>query len=133
MKKIERNGVLYAAYDSLSEIEKGFNWYSKDSDAIQVASMSYDRGKVVEPHTHIFRPRSSDYTQESVIVVKGKIEFSFYDPYKIFLDKVVLNPGDLIISFTGYHGMEVLEDGTVYFEIKTGPFTGLEGEKEFMD
>ena len=132
MKRIERNGKLYAVYDSLAEIKDGFNWYSADIDAIQVASMSYSRGKAVKPHTHIFRPRSSNHTQESIIVVKGKIEFSFYDQDKVFLDKVILNPGDVIVSFAGYHGMEVLEDGTIFYEIKTGPFIGNEGDKEFM-
>ena len=133
MKRIERGGKLYAIYDTLASIEKGVKWYSSDIDGIQVASMSYGKGKVVKPHTHIFRPRSSNYTQESVIVVKGKIEFSFYDLDKVFLDKVILGPGDLIVSFMGYHGMEVIEDDTVYFEIKTGPFTGNEGDKEFMN
>ncbi len=133
MKRIERDGKLYAIYDSLATIEKGFKWYGEETDAIQVARMHYSKDKVVKPHLHKYRPRSLDYTQESVIVIKGKIAFSFYDKDKIFLDKVILNPGDLIVSFSGYHGMEVLEDDSVYFEIKNGPFTGLEGEKEFMD
>lgn len=131
MKRIERDGKLYAIYDSFSALERGVKWYGQNSDGIQVASMFYDRGKVVKPHLHKFRPRSSDYTQECVIVIKGKMEFSFYDQGKVFLDKVILNSGDLIVGFQGYHGMEVLEDGTIYFEIKNGPFTGL--DKEFMD
>lgn len=133
MKKIERNGTLYAIHDTLETLEKGFKWYGAEVDAIQVARMSYGKDKVVKPHLHKYHPRSLDYTQECVIVIKGKITFSFYDKDKVFLDKVILNPGDLIVSFAGYHGMEVLEDGTVYFEIKTGPFIGNDGDKEFMD
>ncbi len=132
MKKIEKDGKLYAIYDNLGDIEKVANWYSGNTEAMQVASMFHDKGKVVKPHIHKFRPRSLNHTQECVIVRKGKLAFSFYDNNKEFLDKVILNSGDLIVSFQGYHGMEVLEDGSVYFEIKNGPFTGLNEDKEFM-
>ena len=132
MKKIEKNGVVYAVYDSLASIGKGVNWYSKDTDFMQVASMSHDKGKVVKPHLHVVRPRLVEYTQECVVLIKGKIEFSFYDKNKKFLDKATLGPGDVVTIFSGYHGMEVLEDNSVYFEIKNGPFTGNEVDKEFM-
>ena len=132
MKRIERDGKVYAIYNNFASIEKGVKWYSEDFDAMQVASMSYDKGKVVKPHIHKLRPRSLNYTQECVILIKGKIEFSFYDQNKIFLDKITLNPGDVVIIFGGYHGMEVLEDNSAYFEIKNGPFTGNEVDKEFM-
>ncbi len=133
MKRIERGEKLYAVYEDLASIGKGVNWHSKDTDAMQVASMSHDKGKVVKPHLHRVRPRSVEYTQECVVLVKGKIEFSFYDYDKVFLDKITLNPGDAVTIFGGYHGMEVLEDNSVYFEIKNGPFTGNEVDKEFLD
>lgn len=133
MKRIEKNGVIYAVYDDFASIGKGVNWYSGDTDFMQVASMSHDKGKVVKPHLHVVRPRSVEYTQECVILIKGKLEFSFYDKNKIFLDKVILNSGDVVAIFGGYHGMEVLEDNSVYFEIKNGPFTGNEVDKEFLE
>lgn len=132
MRKIEKNGKLYAIYEGLDSVGKGFNWHSKDTDAMQVASMSHDKGKVVKPHLHKIRPRSVEHTQECVVLVKGKIGFSFYDHNKDFLDKVILNPGDAVTIFSGYHGMEVLEDNSVYYEIKNGPFTGNEVDKEFL-
>lgn len=133
MKKIEKEGVVYAIYDSLSTLEKGFVWYGKNTDAMQVARMYHDKGKAVKTHRHKFHPRSLNYTQECVVLIRGKIEFSFYDKEKAFLDKMILNPGDLITIYNGYHGMEVLEDDTVYFEIKNGPFISLDVDKEFME
>lgn len=133
MKRIERGERLFAVYDNLASISKGFHWHGKDTDSLQVASMAHDKGKVVTPHLHKFRPRSVEYTQECVVLVQGKIEFSFYDYDKVFLDKVTLNPGDAVTIFGGYHGLKVLEDNSVYFEIKNGPFIGNEGDKEFIE
>ena len=133
MKRIERDGKLYGVYDNLATSEKGFKWYTENADAIQVARMYHDKVKEVKPHLHVYRPRSLDYTQECVILFKGKAEFSFYDNNKVFLDKVILNPGDLVVSFGGYHGLKVLEDNSLFFEIKNGPFPGNEIDKEFMD
>ena len=132
MKKIQKNGTIYAIYDSLNTLEKGSIWYGEKTDGIQVSRMSHDKGKSFKAHIHKFNPRSLNYTQECIIVIKGKIEFSFYDENKVFLDKVILNSDDMIISYKGYHGAEVLKNNTVFFEIKNGPFIDVDADKEFM-
>lgn len=133
MKIIQRDGVIYAIHDSLDALKKDSLWYGENKEGIQVSRMYHDKGKVVKAHSHKFHPRSLDHTQECLIVFKGKIEFSFYDENKVFFDKIILNPGDLVVVYRGYHGMEVIEDDTLYFEIKTGPFTDIESDKEFID
>lgn len=133
MKKIEKNGVIYAVYDSLDTLEKGSVWYGEDKEWLQVSRMQHDRGKVVLAHIHKLRPRTIEHTQECLIDIRGSAKASIYDKDKNFLDSFILKTGDIVVFYRGYHGLEVLEDGTVYFEIKNGPFTGINEDKEFID
>ncbi len=60
------------------------------------------------------------------------MKFSFYYEDNIFLDKIILNTDDILVIYSGYHEMEIIEDNTLYFAIKNGPFTDIESDKEFM-
>ncbi len=133
MKKIEKNGIIYAVYDSLDTLDKkGPVWYGEDKEWLQVSRMHHDQGKTVLAHMHKFRPRTVEHTQECLIGIKGSAKASIYDKDKNLIDSVILTSGDTVSFFRGYHSLEVLEDGTVYFEIKNGPFTGIDEDKEFL-
>ena len=70
--------------------------------------------------------------QESWVIVKGSVEVSFFDIDGSFLEKHVLNAGDSSFTLEGGHTYEILEDDTLVYEYKTGPYTGQHNDKVFI-
>jgi len=56
-----------------------------------------------------------------------------YDVDQTLLAEETLRQGDCTISFRGGHNYLCLEDDTVVYEYKTGPYYGQELDKEFID
>jgi hypothetical protein len=70
--------------------------------------------------------------QESWVVISGSVEVSFYDTDGSLLEKQVINSGDCSMTFEGGHTYTILEDDTVVYEYKTGPYYGIEHDKVFI-
>ena len=43
-----------------------------------------------------------------------------------------MSSGDCIVSMSAGHSFEVLEDDTLLYEFKNGPYYGTEKDKEFI-
>jgi mannose-6-phosphate isomerase-like protein (cupin superfamily) len=85
--------------------------------------MSHPTGKTIEPHVHNAVVRQVEYTQEVLLIRKGRVRVDFYDDFRTYLHSRVLSAGDVILLATGGHGFEVLEDLEM-IEVKQGPYTG---------
>ena len=97
---------------------------------LQCAVINMDNGKQFDPHVHIPCERTTDTTQEAWVVLKGKIKITYYDENKNPMDEpAVISAGGCTISFWGGHKYECLEDGTVVYEFKTGPYFGKDADK----
>lgn len=106
-----------------------------DSDQfLQLATLRMEKGKTFRPHQHIWKPaiRESVIAQESWVVIKGSVEVSFYDTDGTLLEKHVIGVGDCSMTFQGGHTYLILEDDTVVYEYKTGPYQGQELDKVFL-
>jgi hypothetical protein len=55
-----------------------------------------------------------------------------YDIDDTIIHTPILHKGDCSITFYGGHTYEILEDNTVVYEYKTGPYYGLQNDKEFI-
>lgn len=99
---------------------------------IQLSCHKENAGKNCPPHRHKEQHRTSDITQETWIVISGGIRLSFYDLDGSFLQSTDLYAGDLAATFRGGHGLEVIEDNTIFYEHKNGPYTGKAMDKEFI-
>ena len=55
-----------------------------------------------------------------------------YDVDDILLDTTILNPGDVSMTFRGAHAYEMLQDNTIVYEYKTGPYQGQIKDKEWI-
>lgn len=108
---------------------KGLNFITPDDLFIQAGSWWYDKGKILQTHTHLEFPREATRTQESVYVISGSMKCSIYTEEKTFLEDFILYEGDLAIFAHGGHGYEILQDDTRIIETKNGPFTGVESDK----
>ena len=92
--------------------------------------MSHKKGHAIVSHTHIINRREILYTQEVLLIKKGKVKVNFYDKEKKFTGAETVSGGDVILLCAGGHGFEILED-TVMIEIKQGPYTGLDDKERF--
>lgn len=94
--------------------------------------MSFGSGKSFKPHAHIPRDRHIPQTQEAMVVISGALKCNIYDYQDTKVDWFILRAGDLGLFFDGGHGYEVVEDGTVFYEIKHGPFISVDKDKRFL-
>ncbi len=75
------------------------------------------------------------HTAETYILLRGSIKVLFYNDACELIDSVLLNPLEgkfgVNIPVGQWHTLEVLEHGTVIFEVKDGPYMPI-GVEDIM-
>lgn len=104
----------------------------EDCEFLQLAAMRLPAGKKFRPHKHVYCEKISTIAQESWVVITGKVKAFFYDVDDKIIAEEVLWPGDCSITLRGGHTYEILEDNTLVYEYKTGPYLGPDKDKEFI-
>ncbi len=100
---------------------------------IQCALLNMEKGKTFRPHKHIWKERTRNViAQESWVVIQGSVKCIFYDIDNSILTTEILNVGDASFTLEGGHNYEILEDNTLVYEYKTGPYEGQELDKVFI-
>lgn len=101
---------------------------------LQLATLRLGAGKTFRPHQHIWKPSPTEQViaQESWVVIKGRVRVFFYDTDGALLDTQIIEQGDCSMTFEGGHTYEILEEDTVVYEYKTGPYQGQELDKVFI-
>jgi len=127
----ESNNVLHMVYRPDTETRTDI---VDPSQFIQVAYMIQSEGQHFKPHQHFERNviYESVITQETWIVIKGRVEASYFDRHNTLITRTVLNPGDCTITLGGGHSYKSLEDNTLVYEIKNGPYVGRDNDKEYF-
>jgi mannose-6-phosphate isomerase-like protein (cupin superfamily) len=110
--------ILRAGFD-----EPGIQFFTPNSFSQQLASMSYQPGKVIPAHTHNPVTREVMHTQETLFIRKGKVRVDFFTVEREYVTSRVLGAGDVILLIAGGHGFEVLEELNMV-EVKQGPYAG---------
>ena len=102
---------------------------------IQLATLRMEKGKTFHPHKHIWKPASGPLViaQESWVIIKGSVRIFMYDIDDTFIGEEVIKQGDCSMTFEGGHTYEILEEDTVVYEYKTGPYTGQKNDKVFIN
>ena len=102
---------------------------------IQLATLRMEKGKTFRPHKHIWKPTAKleVIAQESWVVIQGSVKIFMYDLNDKLIGTEIINQGDCSMTFEGGHTYEILEDNTVVYEYKTGPYTGVENDKVFLE
>jgi len=113
-----------------SEISEYRTDLSPSEEYLQVSGRNLIGGTVVPPHKHLPITRTTDITQEAWIVLKGSVKGVFYDLDNTIIYETILKNGDCIVLFRGGHSLEALDDNTFFYEFKTGPYFGIEADKE---
>lgn len=135
MQKIysaSKDGLLLHILYRKSEIGSDWTNVSPADQYLQVSSLEMEAGRTFRPHEHRPQRRVTEITQESWVVVEGRVGITLYDVDGKIVHTDVLERGDCSITFRGGHTYEALADGTVVYEFKTGPYHGLEADKRFL-
>ena len=99
-----------------------------------MSALNMDEGHTFRPHQHIWKPgEESCIAQESWVIIKGSVECNFMDTDGVTLSKPILTSGDCSVTLGGGHTYLILEDDTLVYEYKTGPYKGIKNDKEFLD
>lgn len=129
INKISDNGKEYAIIIDGNNLPEGLNFYTDDDKFVQVASWKYNKHHETKPHSHRISERISNITQEFVYVKKGSMETTIYNEKNEIIATKILKEGMAILIFIGGHKYKILEDNTEVFEVKNGPYLGLEKDK----
>lgn len=109
---------------------EGISFFTPDNFSQQLALMSHSAGKVIDPHVHNPVSREVKYTQEVLIIRRGRLRVDFYNDCQRFLESRILDAGDVILLAAGGHGFEVLDELEM-IEIKQGPYAGGQDKTKF--
>ena len=86
-------------------------------------------GTVMPIHRH-------RHTSETVVVLRGKVKWVYYNDKKEVTDTFIVAPGSDLVGLSvpvgQWHSLECLETGTVIFESKDGSYEPM-GEEDVMD
>lgn len=131
--KVEPGKLLHIV-NRLSEIEKRSEIVPSDN-FIQCSSLKMEAGKTFLPHKHITKKRiyENQIAQESWIVIKGSVKCIFYDLDDTIIAEPILYPGDASFTLFGGHNYLILEEDTIVYEYKTGPYEGQKLDKVFIE
>ena len=102
---------------------------------LQLAALKLDKLQTFKAHKHIWKDGEEKViAQESWVVIKGRVQASLYDlDGKEVLYRPILHPGDCTITLGGGHNYVSLDESTLVYEYKTGPYKGIDNDKVFIE
>ena len=101
----------------------GITFFTEPDLSQQLAYMHHPAGKQIDAHIHRPILRNISYTQETLILKRGKLRVNFFDDQQAYLSSRTLEAGDVILLIRGGHGFEVIEELEM-IEVKQGPYAG---------
>lgn len=118
--------------DKLSEqaksnerLRKNYNLHRSLNDNVQRLLNALEPGTELPIHRHL-------HTDETYMLFRGSLNVFLYNDKKVLIQKTLLDPKigkhGMSIPAGQWHTVEVLESGTVIFEIKQGPYAPLEAK-----
>lgn len=83
-------------------------------------------------HFHLDHPTPNPKirAQESWVILRGSVEVTLYDRDNTVQAVRTLREGDVTLTLFGGHGYRILEDDTLVYEFKSGPYEGPSVDKE---
>jgi cupin fold WbuC family metalloprotein len=117
--------VLTKEAKSTKRLRKNFNFHKTLNDNVQRLLNALEPGTIMPIHRHI-------NTDETYFVIRGRLRVIVYNDNKELVSSTELNPleGNYGVNIAAgqWHTIEVLESGTVIFEVKEGPYKPLESK-----
>ena len=131
--KIKSDKLLHIVVRK-DDLKAGRTEVVSEEHFIQCALLNMEKDKTFKPHKHIWKNRTRDViAQESWVVIQGKVKCTFFDIDDNIITEPILEPGDASFTLEGGHTYTILEDDTLVYEYKTGPYEGQENDKVFIN
>jgi hypothetical protein len=111
--------------------DRRVEFFSEQTDALQVGAFSMAQGQEIAPHVHQIYSRTLDRTTEVLVMQAGRMKIDFYSEEKVYLQSREISAGDVIVLFDGGHGFTMLDDVRM-LEIKQGPYGGDKDKVRFV-
>ena len=105
---------------------------SPEEEYLQVAVKQLTKGTSFKPHKHKELKRNTYLTQEAWVFLGGRVRAKFYDLDDSLILDTEMTGGDCVVVFRAGHSFEVLEDDTIIYEFKNGPYYGVETDKTYI-
>ncbi len=106
-------------------LRMNYNFHENLDAKAQKLLNALEPGTELPIHRHL-------HTAETYILLRGSIKVLFYNDACELIDSVVLNPLEgkygMDIPIGQWHTLEVLQSGTVIFEVKDGPYMPIGAE-----
>ena len=133
LSKVEDNKILHIIFRK-EDFKEGRTDVISPDNFLQCAVLNLKQNTTFRPHKHIWKERNEKViAQESWVVIQGSVKCIFYDLDDTVLEEVVLNSGDASFTLEGGHNYFILEDNTLVYEYKTGPYEGQKLDKTFIE
>ena len=104
-----------------------YNFHEELDDPINRLINAMEPDTYLRPHRHLNPDK-----EEIFILLRGKVAVFLFDDAGQVTDKIVLDPQAGVygaeIKAGVWHGLLVLESGSVIYEVKQGPFAPLAAE-----
>jgi len=108
---------------SNERLRKNYNLHRSLNDHVQRLLNAMEPGTEMPIHRHL-------HTDETYLVLKGSLKVLLFDENKKLIQTVLLDPKKgkygVSIPASQWHSVDVLEKGTVIFEVKQGPYAPLD-------
>lgn len=112
---------LAAAAAEAPRRRKNHNLHASPQDAVQRFFNAIEPGSYVRPHRH-----AQPHQEETLLVLQGRLGLLCFDDRGALTLQQVLSPGSenqgATIAPGHWHSAVALEPGTVFFEVKAGPY-----------
>ena len=122
MVKIDNNllDIVSKQAKESQRLRMNFNLHERLDSPVQRLLNAMEPGTVLPVHRH-------RHTDETYIVLRGAIKLMIYNDNKTNIENHILDPCEGNYGFNipagTFHNVEVLDKGTVIFEVKEGPYT----------
>lgn len=133
MREIIKNNIVLARHITAENIKEGLNFFSQDSEFIQVGAWKYQKDTKLKAHVHNLVERKINRTCEVLYVIKGKLRAVIYDLENTPIEELTVSQGEILVLLECGHGYTLLEDETTVLEVKTGPYLGAEIDRRRIE
>jgi hypothetical protein len=129
---VENDLAAIIIRSSFKIFDSGIEFITDSNDSLQLGYMKRDKGYEIQPHIHKKIDRTISFTNEVLVIKKGKVRIDFYNNDKIFHSNNILYKGDIILLNKCGHGFVMMESSEI-IEVKQGPYLGDNDKIRFLN
>jgi len=131
--QIKKN-VLLHVINYKDDIVKRTN-IAPENEFLQLATLKLQKGDTFKAHKHLWKEikYNNVIAQESWIIISGSVKVFLYDLDDKLISEEIISQGDCSMTFQGGHNYLSLDNNTIVYEYKTGPYMGIDKDKDFIN